>query len=210
MPTARALGLIVDWGGVLTTPVDDAFAAFVDREGIDPASFRAAMRRMHDEEGSLLHQVEVGRISRTEFEEGLAAMFRTATGTPVAADDLVDRMFLATGRNTAMRAVVAKARRRGWRTAVLSNSWGNHYDEEDLGQLVDAIVLSERIGIRKPDPAAYLAAADALNLPPSSCVFVDDLRRNARAADTVGMTGFQYRPSTESALEDLLRRQEQS
>lgn len=209
MPAAGPIGLIVDWGGVLTTPVDDAFDAFVRREAIDPQTFRRTMRAMHDEAGSLLHQVEVGLIPRTEFEAGLAALLQPEGAAPLDPAGLIDRMFADAGPNVRMREIVRSARERGWRTAVLSNSWGNTYDEDDLLGLVDVVLLSERLRVRKPGHEAYLAAADALGVDIASCVMVDDLRRNAAAAQAVGMTGFQYRPGTEQALEDLLRRLEQ-
>jgi len=209
MPTTEPLGLIVDWGGVLTTPVDASFAVFTREEGIEPLEFKAAMRRLHDEQDSPLHRVEVGAIPRAEFERSVAGMLRTADGGPVHPEGLVSRMFAHALPNSAVRDLVTAARGRGWRTAVLSNSWGNPYDEEDLAGLVDAVLLSERLGVRKPEPAAYLAAADALGVEPSRCVFVDDLRRNTTAASALGMSAFQYRPGTEQMLEDLLRRQEQ-
>jgi hypothetical protein len=43
--------------------------------------------------------------------------------------------------------------------------------------------MSYKIGARKPEPAAFAAAAAALSLAPSACAFIDDLgtlmRRNA-------------------------------
>ena len=35
--------------------------------------------------------------------------------------------------------------------------------------------MSYKIGARKPETAAFNAAAAALSLPPASCAFVDDL-----------------------------------
>ncbi len=43
------------------------------------------------------------------------------------------------------------------------------------------------LGVRKPDPAPYLAAAESLALPPPLCLFVDDLPVNCRGAEAVGM-----------------------
>jgi putative hydrolase of the HAD superfamily len=206
----ESLGLIVDWGGVLTTPVNDSFAVFVEREHLDPVVFQQTMRRMHDEPGSALHRVEVGAITRQDFEAELSACFRTLDGRPVPADGLLQRMFGHAGPNVAVRRIVTDARARGWSTALLSNSWGNRYDEADLTDLLGVVLLSERIGARKPQPEAYLAACAALDLEPSDCVFVDDLRRNALAAEALGMIGFQYRPGTEDDLDALMRDREQA
>jgi putative hydrolase of the HAD superfamily len=52
-----------------------------------------------------------------------------------------------------------------------------------------ALLSSGMLGVSKPDPRAYRAAADALNLPPSACVFVDDLLENVAGACAVGMRG---------------------
>lgn len=52
-----------------------------------------------------------------------------------------------------------------------------------------AILSSTTLGIAKPDPRAYLAAATALGLPPSACMFVDNLQENVAGACDVGMHG---------------------
>lgn len=202
------LGLILDWGGVLTTPVNESFGRFIADEDVDRAEFMSVMKRMHNEAGSPLHQVEVGDIDSTAFEAALASQFRNRQGLPVSPDGLLARMFRSAVPNQPVRAIVTAARTRGWRTAILSNAWGTDYDEEDLGSLVGALLLSDRIGVRKPDPAAYLHAAQVLGLEPSACVFVDDLRRNALGAAALGMDGFQYRPGTEAELEALLQTRE--
>jgi len=198
------VGLIVDWGGVLTTPINQSFSAFIAHEAIDSAMFSSAMRRMHDEPGSALHQLEVGELGASEFEERLASQFLTTGGDPVSPERLLERMFSDVARNAQMRSIVAAARERGWSTAVLSNAWGMPYDEADLRTIVETVLLSDKIRLRKPDPAAYLHAAAAIGLPPEACVFVDDLRRNALAAESVGMVGFQYRGGDEHKLEKLL------
>jgi putative hydrolase of the HAD superfamily len=48
-------------------------------------------------------------------------------------------------------------------------------------------VISSDVGIRKPDPAIYLLAAEKLGLAPEVCVFVDDIATNLRPAREVGM-----------------------
>lgn len=52
-----------------------------------------------------------------------------------------------------------------------------------------ALLSSSAIGLRKPDPRAYLAAADALGCAPHECLFIDDLPINVQAACAVGMRG---------------------
>ena len=93
-----------------------------------------------------------------------------------------------------MSAAVGRARAAGIRTALLSNSWGDSgYERSTFGELFDAVVISSEVGLRKPDPAIFLLAAERVGVPPTECVFVDDLLPNAEAAKAVGMEGIVHR-----------------
>jgi len=52
-----------------------------------------------------------------------------------------------------------------------------------------ALLSSAAIGVYKPNPSAYFAAAAALALDPGQCAFVDDLPENVTAACAIGMRG---------------------
>jgi putative hydrolase of the HAD superfamily len=51
----------------------------------------------------------------------------------------------------------------------------------------DAVLEAAKMGVLKPDPAAFRAAADALGEDPRRCLFVDDLAANLDGARAVGM-----------------------
>jgi HAD superfamily hydrolase (TIGR01509 family) len=53
------------------------------------------------------------------------------------------------------------------------------------------------VGRRKPQPAAYLEAAVALEVRPFEVVFIDDKARNTRAAEEQGMTGVVFTGAAE-------------
>jgi putative hydrolase of the HAD superfamily len=55
----------------------------------------------------------------------------------------------------------------------------------------EVALTSEMLGIYKPDSRAFMAVADSLNLPPSACLFVDDIAENVAAARSVGMQAYQ-------------------
>ena len=62
-------------------------------------------------------------------------------------------------------------------------------DRLGLRPLLDAVVLSCEVGVRKPDPPIYLAAAERLSVAPAACVFVGDgMSRELSGARAVGMT----------------------
>lgn len=177
----RYRGLLVDWGGVMTTNLFDAFRAFCELEGLEPD---AVGERFRSDPASreLLIGLETGALSEEDFEPQFAAVL----GVPPAG--LIDRLFAGGGPDEAMQAAVIKARAAGVRTGLISNSWGTRrYDRELLARMFDGIVISGEIGIRKPSPEIYTQGAEAIDVPAVECVFVDDLTFNLKPARALGM-----------------------
>ncbi len=182
-------GLLVDYGGVLTTPLEATIAHWAQADGVDRAEFADLMRRWSGSptNGSPVHDLETGRLSVEDFEQQLADVLRRSDGEAIPAAGLLQRMLGAFRPEPTMTAAVAAARAGGIRTALLSNSWGLNYPREGWDRLFDAVVISGEVGLRKPDPAIYLHTAELLGLAPAQCVFVDDLAPNIRGAAEVGM-----------------------
>ena len=106
---------------------------------------------------------------------------------------MIQRMFAASTSVPAMYDMIRTVRGAGYRTGLLSNSWGcDEYPRADFPGLFDAVVISGEVGLRKPDPAIYELAVQRLGLPAEQIVFVDDLRPNVRAAVAAGMVGVQH------------------
>jgi putative hydrolase of the HAD superfamily len=194
-------GLLVDFGGVLTTNVFDAFADFCRAEGLAPDTVRD--RFMTDPEArELLGHLETGRIDEAEFEPRFAALLDVAS-----AEGLIDRLFAGMLPEEAMLAAVRAARRAGVRTGLVSNSWGQErYDRASFPELFDAVVISGEVGMRKPEPEIYALAAERLGLEPERIVFVDDLPGNLKPAAAIGMATVLHRDAetTVPRLEGLL------
>ncbi|MBB5955181.1 epoxide hydrolase-like predicted phosphatase [Saccharothrix tamanrassetensis] len=102
--------------------------------------------------------------------------------------------------------VAGSLRRRGVRTAILSNADGLWAPPVEWQDLFDVVVTSGEVGFAKPDRRSYLLAAERLGLAPQDCVFVDDLAVNVRGAAAAGMVGVHHRSvrSTLAELEILL------
>jgi epoxide hydrolase-like predicted phosphatase len=193
-------GLIVDWGGVLTTDVFASFRAFCEAEGLAPDTVRDLFREDPRARG-LLADLETGALDRDAFGTGFAALLG------VAPDGLVERLFGGIGPDEAMIGAVRAARAAGLRTGLLSNSWRvEDYDRALLTELFDAWVISGEVGMRKPDPAIYALAAERVGLPPEALVYVDDLPGNLKPARALGMATVVHRDAAETLpeLEALL------
>lgn len=188
-------GLLVDYGGVLTTSLFDSFRAFCEREGLDPEEV-AKRFRSDPECRDLLIGLETGAIAEEEFEPRFAA----ALG--VEAPQLIDRLFAGSGPDQPMVDAVLAARKAGIKTGLVSNSWGTRrYDRAKLAELFDGVVISGEVGIRKPAPEMYSLGAEKIGLEPGRCVYVDDLPFNLKPAQELGMATIHHVSAAETIAE---------
>ncbi|HEY3021565.1 MAG TPA: HAD family phosphatase [Solirubrobacteraceae bacterium] len=196
-------GLLVDFGGVLTTNIFESFQAFCEAESLAPDRVRTTFRS--DDEGRrLLFDLELGKLGEPEFEQRFAEHLGLA---PERADGLIDRLFGGMRPDRDMEMAVVMAKRQGIRTGLVSNSWGSgRYELDRFPELFDGWVISGEEGIRKPDPAIYALGAERIGLPPEEIVFVDDLRGNLKPAREMGMATVHHVSAEETIaqLEELL------
>ena len=198
-------GLLMDWGGVMTTNLFAAFAEFCTTERLDPEAVRHAFSQ--DPRGrELLVEFECGRLDPEPFQAGLAEVLGL---DPARAPGLIERLFGAMVVDPEMVAAVSAFKAAGVRTGLLSNSWGPtgaSYDTTLFEQLFDVLVISGELGVRKPDQAIYDIALERMGLEASELVFVDDLPGNLKPARAMGIATVAHRdPATTIAeLAELL------
>ena len=197
----RRRGLLVDYGGVLTTNVFSSFQDFCRNEGLDP-DLVASHFRSNPEARRLLFDLEVGTLTEEEFEPRFAAVIGVTEPA-----GLIDRLFAGMHADHAMANAVRAAKDAGVRTGLISNSWGRgRYDRSQFPLLFDGVVISAEVGVRKPDPRIYELGAEAIGLEPADCVFVDDLPGNLKPARELGMATVHHTGAEETVpqLESLL------
>jgi len=200
-PDAPLRGLLIDWGGVLTTDIFVSFEHFCRNEGLDPLTVRDLFR--HDSEARhTLFALETGELTEPEFEERFA---RILTLREDRAPGLVDRLFGGMKEDVAMFDAVRIAKAAGIRTGLLSNSWGvDRYDRSQFPRFFDAVVISGEEGVRKPDREIYDIALRRMALPAPEIVFVDDLSGNLKPARDLGMATLHH-TSAEQSVPELER-----
>lgn len=180
-PTA----LILDFGGVLTTDLWESIRDFTRHCGL-PADAILDLIGTDPDTRALYVGLERGEVSQPDFEQHLAARL----GIPAAG--LLVGLAAGLRPDEAMLDAVAALRAHGTRVAVLSNSWGSGplvdpYDGYQLDARADVIVISDQVGLRKPEPAIFQLTVDKLGVPPTECVFVDDIAANLEPARDMGM-----------------------
>lgn len=84
---------------------------------------------------------------------------------------------------------------------LLDESYG------DTMALFDQVFDSSRLGLRKPDPAAFEQVVKTIGLPASDILFLDDLAANVAGARTAGLRAVQVTTADDvvAALGPLLR-----
>jgi putative hydrolase of the HAD superfamily len=97
-------------------------------------------------------------------------------------------------RNDAALAYAAKLQERpGVAVAVISNTNDGHvlWLDEHAPELAefDLVMMSNEVGLHKPDPEIYRLALELLDLSPAQALFIDDLPANVAGAQALGMTG---------------------
>lgn len=93
-----------------------------------------------------------------------------------------------------MHKVLERLKIRGYKLGIITNGFGDFQSSniEALGiqKYFEVILISEIEGIRKPDPAIFLRAAERMGVQPQACVYVGDHPANdITASKNAGMKG---------------------
>ena len=196
-------GLLLDFGGVLTTNVFDSFRAFCHDEGLDPETVKRLFRE-DPRALACVRGLERGELTEDDFAERFGELLELE---PARRGGLVERMFGHIQPDDEMVDALRRARAQGVRTGLISNSMGaGRYDRSTFPELFDGVVISGDEGLHKPERAIYELGCERVGLPPGECVFVDDLRENCEGAEAVGMIAVLHRGADETLgrLEELL------
>ena len=200
--------LISDFGGVLTTPLGNSFAAWQRESGIPLEDLGKAMAAATERHGEHpLFVLEKGEISQAEFLRRVDAEM----GEQRSLDGMVDVYFDHLERNPEMIDLMRDLRGRGLRMALLTNNvreWEPRWRAllPEIDEVFDVVVDSAFVGMRKPEPEIYTLTVERLGdgLQPADCVFVDDIDLNCHAARELGMTAVLFE-GTEQARAEIER-----
>jgi putative hydrolase of the HAD superfamily len=183
--------VICDFGGVLTTPLMNAFEAYRQSSGIQPAALGTAMGRIQERTGDHpLYELEKGRITEASFLREV----EQELGDDTSLADFRETYFANLHPNEPMIEFMRQLKGRGLRMAMLTNNireWEPHWKAKipDVDEIFEFIVDSAFVGMRKPEPGIYALTVDRFGdgIEPQDCVFIDDIEVNCQGARELGI-----------------------
>ena len=197
--------VISDFGGVLTSPLFQSFAAWQRESGLSFETLGNAMVRAAERSGiHPLYELEKGTIAEAEFLRMLEAELEPGTSLSGMRDVYFEHLH----PNRAMIDFMADLRGRGLRMALLTNNvreWEPQWRAKlpELDEIFEVVVDSAFVGMRKPDPEIYALTLERLGgVEPEECVFVDDVDVNCDTARSLGMQAVHF-VSAEQAIAEV-------
>jgi putative hydrolase of the HAD superfamily len=205
-PTTGLRAVVSDFGGVLTTPLFAAFAAFQDEVGISPENLGKAMRvGLAEGEDLPLFQLERGEISEDRFIERLEDGLESILGHRPHLHHFRQKFWGALHPNEEMIALMRELKASGLKMAMLTNNvreWEPLWRSMlPVDEIFEEIVDSAFVGCRKPEARIYELTLERIGLPAEACLFIDDLEPNIEGAEAVGMNAVHFRDNAQAIAE---------
>jgi putative hydrolase of the HAD superfamily len=205
--SSRITTVISDFGGVLTTPLIQSFAAVQDQTGVPFEELVNAMTRIAEQEGRHpLFELETGRLSETDFLSKLGDNLEPVLGHRPELHRFREIYFDALHPNEPMIDLMRKVKERGYGMGLLTN---NVREWEPLwrtmlpvDEIFEVVVDSGFVGMRKPDREIYDLTLERMGGPaPRECLFIDDTDVNCDTARELGMSAVHYRDNDQAIPE---------
>ncbi len=198
--------IVSDFGGVLTTPLVQSFAAVQDRTGIPMESLGVAMGRIAERTGRHpLFELETGRVREADFLEELADELEADLGHRPEMHRFSEIYFEALEPNWPMIGLMRELGATGRTMAMLTNNvreWEPRWRSMlPVDEIFDTVVDSAFVGCRKPDPEIYGITLERIGLEAEDCLFVDDVPDNCATARDLGMAAVHFQHNEQAILE---------
>lgn len=185
--------ILFDFGGVIITLDQPQAVRHFKEIGLADAEQRLDPYR----QSGIFGDLEVGKINAEQFRSELSRMI----GREVTYDDCMYAWKGYVGELPKRNLdILGKLRAEGYRLILLSNTnpymmgWAmsDGFDGEghSLEHYFDAVYMSYKCGVMKPDERFFRHVLDSENIVPQETLFLDDGQRNVEAAERFGIRTF--------------------
>jgi putative hydrolase of the HAD superfamily len=181
--------ILFDVGGVIVAPLDPQRVRRQRQLLAEELGMSSGEEMwLHFYESPSWEAAKTGRARHVQMWDELLRPF--GYGDRAAQADFVMRLHAGQGLLPGMERLLATLAQR-YKMGILSN-WDDTLemildDWLAVDHYFDAILNSHRIGVAKPDAAAFRTALAQLDAVADEVLFIDDLERNVAAAAALGM-----------------------
>lgn len=178
--------VIFDIGGVLVNKSP------VLREILDEFGLKEG--EIYDYYLETLRKLEVGEIDEPTFWQLFTKKFNITKSVPNPSP-LIKRYKEEIKINEGTLEIKSHLKRKGFKLAALSNTIPPHADYlKTLGvfENFDVVILSNEVGLLKPDPKIYELILQRLDVNPEETIFIDDDPNYIKGAEKVGIKGLVF------------------
>jgi putative hydrolase of the HAD superfamily len=202
----RIEAVISDFGGVLTSPLIESYAAVQESSGVPLEALGKAMAAIMDRDGSHpLFELETGRLSETQFLDGLSDELTEELGRPVSLHDFGDRFFENLHPNERMLEFMRGLRDQGYKLGICTNNvreWEPLWRAKlPVDEIFSVVVDSAFVGSRKPEPRIYEITLQRLGVSAQAALLIDDIEVNCTGARDLGMRAVWFRDTDQAIAE---------
>lgn len=193
---------IFDFGGVIIRDTTELYLQEFAR------IFKTSKDEILDAIGEILHDYQIGKITDNQ-----AKTFFTRRFGP--ADKEMHELWLhgyeSAGFFDENIRLIRELKKEGVKVACLSNTlkcFADHNRKQGNYEIFDEVILSNEVGMRKPQPEIYKFALKKLKVSPVEAVFIDDKKRFVDAAVELGMHGIVFvdEAKLQESIRELFRR----
>ena len=181
-------GIIFDFGNVICT-----FSnwTFLERLASYCRYDANELNGMIYEESDIKERYEKGLITSDEFFAHIIDL----TGATIGKDDFI-RIYTDIFSPIPETIDLIKALRPRYKLGLLSNTseWDFLYGIKpvEVFEMFDGVTVSYQLKAFKPDAKLYLDIVRKLDLSTEECVYIDDIKEYAHAAEELGLSGIHY------------------
>lgn len=148
-----------------------------------------SLQDKRQELSDLVRQVDLGFITRDE----LWAKFADIVGSDI--ESVYARLKEFGGLDKRLLKFI-EDNKSDYKIGMISNVGQGFIErmfvDKPASEYFDSIVLSNEVGLVKPDKRIYELSASQIGCETNECVFIDDLEKNVEGAKQAGMQAIQY------------------
>jgi putative hydrolase of the HAD superfamily len=174
--------VVFDCGGVLHTSTDKYIAKDISK------TFQITEDQFHRTCHKFIPLLQEGKISEKTFWEKFIADSHSTCPIPLKSP--WEKEYLARfNKNDGVLRLAQDLKDCGYKIAVLSNTIKAHAEINKKKGLYDSfqyVILSNEVGLSKPDPKMFYFALNKLQTKPEETLFIDDKLSNIELAQKIG------------------------